>query len=477
MAVPGSAYTGFGSFHSDNIQDLIAQSDSDYRPPTIPPDICMPEFPSYDAMMTSLLEPLEELGSGGCFGKALLDRGVFLLDRKWTFLNHGAFGATCLPALRAAEVWRRHTERQPLLSFDRVLLPHLVRIVRLVSRVIGARSCADVVLVPNATQGLWACIQTAARVLHPDDAILTLDIGYGSVKKMVKEVTKRFPVKHVEVTVPLPPVGDASSADIALQIHTTLEQALKSHGHVKLVLVDAITSNTAICLPVKRITELCHRHGAAVIVDAAHALGQIPLNVSDWGADIVVGNFHKWWCAARGAAFVYSNGDLDLDHFRVPRPEALVISHGYGHGMLSEFSWDGNRDYSAWLALDASDRFWSSLGVDRAREYCVGLLRDAATLLVKDWSTRTLVPLDMCHMMALVEVPVRDEHSTDDNQKLTSDNAKFLQDKLHYQYSIEVPVKCVDSRLWVRISAAVYNTIEDYQRLSAVIREIFPMSV
>ena len=106
MAVERTGYLGFGSFHSDNVEELIKQSEEEYQAPPIPSAVCQPEFSDYDAMLTSLLKPLQQSQSINLFGSALLSCGVFLLDRKWIFLNHGAFGAACLPALRAAELWR-----------------------------------------------------------------------------------------------------------------------------------------------------------------------------------------------------------------------------------------------------------------------------------------------------------------------------------------------------------------------------------
>lgn len=439
MAVARSGYVGFGSFHSDNVEELIGQSDREYQSPTIPPEVSLPDFPSYEAMMTSFLRPLQELGEQ-CYGSVLLEQGIFMLDRKWTFLNHGAFGAACTPALKAAEHWRRYAETQPLLCFDRVLLPQLVRIVRLVSTIIGARSCTEVVLVPNATQGLWSAIQSAAKALQTDDTILTLNICYGSVKRMVAEVVKLYGLKHHEVVIPLPPDVDSSVESISDKIVALVENALSAIGCVRLVLLDGITSNTAISLPVQRITDLCHRHGAAVIVDAAHALGQMDMTVIQWDADIVVGNFHKWWCSPRGAAFMWWSKvratEESSQHQCLPPPRPLVISHGFGHGMLSEFSWDGNRDYSSWLALDATAKFWDQIGVEKTKAYCHGLLRNAVALLLQRWSTRTLVPLEMCSMMALVELPMhtsRTKTSTvEDGTPGASVEGKILFKKLSF---------------------------------------------
>ena len=51
----------------------------------------------------------------------------------------------------------------------------------------------------------------------------------------------------------------------------------------------------------------------------------------------------------------------------------------------------------------------------------------------------------------------------------TSTDAKYVQDRLHFDYQVECPVKCIDGHLYVRISAHVYNQASDYVRLAECI--------
>lgn len=53
-----------------------------------------------------------------------------------------------------------------------------------------------------------------------------------------------------------------------------------------------------------------------------------------------------------------------------------------------------------------------------------------------------------------------------DNPSLTS------QEKLHHDYKVEVPIKCLNGKLYVRISAHIYNMLEDYQKLAIAIRNL-----
>lgn len=90
------------------------------------------------------------------------------------------------------------------------------------------------------------------------------------------------------------------------------------------------------------------------------------------------------------------------------------------------------------------------------------LLSQAVALLTETWGTTTLVPLDMCACMALVQLP----DGIGQDTPATSADAKYIQDLLHHHHSIECPVKCIQGVLYVRISAMMYNTIDDYRKLA-----------
>lgn len=164
--VAKSGYQNFGSFHTENVQDLVAQDAGVYQPPALP-------FQQPAAV------PVDWDGS---FGSSLCSQ--FCIDlAKWVFLNHGAFGGVCRAAQAEASLWRDHCESQPLTFIDRELFPHVVRVTR---EIAGFMSCRpqDVVFVPNATTGLNTVIKSIQ--LGASDSVYMLNIGYGSVKKMLQ---------------------------------------------------------------------------------------------------------------------------------------------------------------------------------------------------------------------------------------------------------------------------------------------------
>lgn len=89
----------------------------------------------------------------------------------------------------------------------------------------------------------------------------------------------------------------------------------------------------------------------------------------------------RWLCAPRGSAFLH----VQQAHQAHVRP--LIVSHGWGSGFVSEFIWDGCRDYAPLLAVSAALRAWRALGPDAVRAYQRQLLEAAVGLLAEAWGT------------------------------------------------------------------------------------------
>lgn len=434
-------YQGFGSFHSDNVEDMIsAVAHGAWDGPGIL------EFEQ--AILDSHPPP-----AGG-----LLSAEHLCLDPAWTFLNHGAFGAPAQVPMQVAEAWRRRFELQPLRAIDRWLFPLLVRTLQTLSAELHA-DIRSLALVPNATTGLNAAF--GSLPLGPGDVVAYLDIAYGSVKKMLAEYTARASATLHCIHVPL-----AAGAPTPAELVELVRAALPP-GCTTLVL-DHITSNTALTLPILDIAAAARAAGVAwVVVDGAHALGAVPLDaalLASAGITHYVTNAHKWYCAPRGVAVLY-----------VPEPahraalKSPIISHGWDAGFASGFIWDGARDYAAALAVPVLAAWWEQAGGVLAVSRRAGeLLQQAVQHLCSAWGTRAHArDLSMYSRMALVGLPeaaIADGELASQPER-TSTHAKLLQDALYYQHRIEVPVKCIAGQLYVRISAGPAAQMRDFDAL------------
>lgn len=444
-------YKSIGSFHSDNVEELIGIPTDLYRPPSLPFDAVPPpsDFPV----------PLES---------------DFMLQRpEWTFLNHGAFGASLRCGYDRAQQWRLHLERQPLRFFDRDLLPHLVHSARQMAEFVNADR-SGIALLPNVTTGINTAIAGYVRE-HRNPQILLWDVSYGSVKTIARAYCDRV----VEIPLQSSYFTDSWDEDVFME---ALEDQMAKHDDWTgtLFIIDHTTSNTALNFPIERLAKRAKEAGMLTLLDGAHGLLAQKIDFDRLpSVDIYISNGHKWLSCPRGVAFLYCPHE-ELRETILRKP--AVISHGYDDGYLSRFIWDGTRDYAAQLALPVVLDFWTRADPALMRTWMHMKLTDAVQVIAQSWYPMfakdvddwqgevTLGSMEMHSAMALVRLPPRLCGSSL-NPK-TSTDAKRIQDYL-YDNKIEVPIKCINEVLYVRVSCHIYNELEEYDRLAQVMLD-FP---
>src|SRR5918911_425507 len=225
-------------------------------------------------------------------------REAFLLERGVRFLNHGSFGATPLVVLQSAERWRRRMEANP----DRFMREGLPLPLRRALQRLGVFLTAgaeDLVFVENAT----AAVSTVLRALdlRPGDEILGTSQRYGAVRQAVEFVCRRSGCTYVEADVTLP----------VTTVHEMVQPIVrKLSDKTRLVVLDHIASPTGLVFPIASLSAAARRAGARVLVDGAHAPGQLAFELPALGAHWYVGNCHKWLFAPKGTAFLWAAPDV-----------------------------------------------------------------------------------------------------------------------------------------------------------------------
>ena len=380
------------------------------------------------------------------FGRAL--RAEWLLEPRMDFLNHGSFGATPRRVLAEQDRWRLQMERQPLHFFTELLPTALRDAATQLGGLVGSAG-EDLAFVDNATTGVNAVLRSLS--LEPDDEVLTTNHVYGAVARTIDFVTRRAGARGVFLDVPFPPRDPE-------QVIELLAAAITPR--TKIAVVDHITSATGLVLPVKRLIELCRERGLPVLVDGAHGPGMLPLNLTELGADWYTGNCHKWLCSAKGCAFLWTN-----PHSQVARSNLhpTVISHGLDEDWPAEFDFVGTRDYTPYLSLPAALAFHQELGPERIHRYIRELVIEAGANLCAAWGVESAVPAAMIGSLLTLPIP----------QEIEGDQtlAFALRKKVWETHRIEVPFVPFNGKIWLRISAQVYNELSDYRRLE----DIFPL--
>jgi isopenicillin-N epimerase len=169
---------------------------------------------------------------------------------------------------------------------------------------------ADFGFVTNATEGINAVLRSLA--LQPGDELLTTNHVYHAVRQAMRLMARRAGATMRELEVPFP----VQSAE---QIQRTVINALSAR--TRLLVIDHITSPTALVFPMERIIAGCAAAGVDVLVDGAHAPGMVRLDVAKLGATYYAGNLHKWACAPKGSAFLWVTPD------RKKEVHPTIVSH------------------------------------------------------------------------------------------------------------------------------------------------------
>jgi isopenicillin-N epimerase len=389
---------------------------------------------------------------GRSFGRGML--GHWHLDPDVTYLNHGTVGAPPRRVLDAQQRLRDEMERQPSRFLLRELssivvgggplpIPRLRAAAAEVAAFVGARG-DNLVFVDNATTGVNAVLRSFD--LRPGDEILLLDGCYGAVLNTARYVARERggTARTVPLPNPLPAYEEVAGLIAGAMSPST-----------RIVVVDHIMSERALCLPVAEIAAACRARGAAVLVDGAHAPGAIPLDIPSLGADWYTGNLHKWAQAPHTSAILWAAAD------RQAGLHPVVISWGLDQGFTAEFDMVGTRDPTAHLVAPEGIAFMRDLGFETMWRYNHGLAWEAAALLTARLGTA--IDGDERWVGTMVTVPLPERAGR------TREDAGRLRDALLFEDRIEVQLHAWHDRLWVRVSAQVYNDIHDVERLAAAL--------
>ncbi|HEX9983521.1 MAG TPA: aminotransferase class V-fold PLP-dependent enzyme [Thermoanaerobaculia bacterium] len=383
-------------------------------------------------------------------------RHHWLLDPNITFLNHGSFGATPKHVLAKQDEYRHRMENEPVRFFVRELEALLDDAREELARFLNADP-GGLAFVYNATAGVNAVLRSLDLDKH--DELLVTDHEYNASRNALDYVAGIAGARVVVVDIPFP----IASSDVIVE--RMMERVT---DRTRLVLLDHVTSQTALIFPVEELVQKLAERRIDVLIDGAHGPGFLPLDLQALGAAYYTGNLHKWVCAPKGAAFLYVHKN------RRASIRPVSISHGASATRTDrsrfqlEFDWTGTFDPSAWLAVPEALRYVGTL-IDGGWTEVMRVNRELALrgrdLILARLGIDRPAPNSMLGAMAAIPLP---DGSATSAPSLYGDP---LQDALFFDHRIEVPVVPWPStpKRVLRISAHLHNTLGEYERLADVL--------
>jgi hypothetical protein len=255
-------------------------------------------------------------------------------------------------------------------------------------------------------------INTILRNLkyNDKDVIIYFDTIYGAIEKTLKSIQETNP------QVSLRKVGHGQ--DFAYTLPCTHPEILNAFSQTisrilydgytpRVAVFDAIVSRPGVRFPFERLTKMCKEYGILSVIDGAHAVGHIPLNLSGLDADFFVSNCHKWMYTPRGCAVMH-----------VPkRNQALIrtsfpTSHGFvaideqqdsehssdgKNAFVRLFQWVATTDGSPYYCVPAALNFRQNLcpgGEEAIYKYIRETAQRGADLLAMELGTEVMDEMD-----------------------------------------------------------------------------------
>jgi isopenicillin-N epimerase len=377
------------------------------------------------------------------------------LDPAVAFLNHGSFGSCPRAILEKQAEMRARLEREPVDFLVREMPGLLAGAREALAAFVGA-DADDLAFVPNATAGINAVVRSLD--FAPGDEILTTDHAYAACRKTLDYVAARSGARVTVASIPFPLRSEEDVVSAVLSAVTS---------RTRLAMLDHVTSPTALVFPVERLVAGLSVRGVDTLVDGAHALGMVPLDLTRLGAAYYTSNAHKWLCAPKGAAFLHARKD------RQKGLHPVAISHGYAGGearFREEFDWTGTIDPTPALSIPDCIAYLGGLlrgGWPELMATNRELALRARGIFLERLGGTAACPSAMVGSMAAAFLPTPSKESP-----LFGLDREALGDLIR-ERGVEAwfHPSPSDGAMLVRLSAQLYNTEQQYARLASLIAE------
>jgi selenocysteine lyase/cysteine desulfurase len=325
------------------------------------------------------------------------------------------------------------------------------------------------VLVPNTTNGIETVLRSVAY--RAGDVVITFATIYEAFANTLTYLAQTTPLHTASIDYILP-VSDAS---ICAALEAAIVAARAAGQTPRLVLFDTINALPGVRMPFERLTALCRAHGVLSCINGVHGIGQLPRNLGVLDPDFFVTSCHKWLYVPRGCGVLY-----------VPQRNqsllrsTLPTSFGFRQGFVADFANLGTLDDSSYLCIPAAIRWRATLtwqgwtGEEAIIAYGLHLARTGGQIVADILGTEVLEndegTLGNC-AMTNIRLPLALSPAACD-ATTPKDVGSWIMETRITKRSTSVSVFPYAGAWWVRLSAPVYITCEDFRTAGLQLRKI-----
>ncbi|KOC11242.1 hypothetical protein AFLA70_617g000400 [Aspergillus flavus AF70] len=406
------------------------------------------------------------------FGKPM--RQHFLFDDSWVNMNHGSFGAIpkyvrkCL--LEKQDLVEKSPDAFVRYDYSKHLLESRKAVADLVNAPLGT-----IALIPNATSGIDTILRNLDYTAR--DHILSFSTVYGAAERTMLHLAETTGVNVTRIPLAYP----LSDAEVLHRLYCTVAQVREKDEEIKVVVFDTIVFQPGVRMPFEALITACRELDILSCVDAAHCVGQIPIDLSDLEPDFFVSNLHKWLFVPRGCAVLYvpsRNQHLMRTTFPTSwgyRPKNATCQGQFRQTSDEQSEFEtlfesfGTMDYSPFLCVADALRFRRMVcgGEEKIMRYNSELADRGGRTMARILGTAILDNVEGsltrgCSMVN-VRLPV-------DLEGRLEEVGEWIAKTLVRRHRTYVPVFVHAGQLWARVSAQVYLDEGDFVFLGEALK-------
>jgi len=246
-------------------------------------------------------------------------------------------------------------------------------------------------------------------------------------------------------------------------------------------------------MPWEDLTAICKEEGVLSLVDGAHGIGHIPIDLSATDPDFFVSNAHKWLFVPRGCA-VFFVPERNQHLIR----SSLPTSHGFVHkssssihnplpatnrtDYVNQFMFLGTIDYSNYLVVPECIKWREEVcgGEKAIMEYNTKLTREGGQAVAKILGTKVLDTkngsLTNCNLinvlLPLAVSPVEIEGKNTVKPEFGTTAREWIQETLIEDHKTFIAIFEFQDQWWARLSGQVYLDVEDFEWAGKALKDM-----
>ncbi|MGE5340477.1 MAG: aminotransferase class V-fold PLP-dependent enzyme [Candidatus Omnitrophota bacterium] len=396
-------------------------------------------------------------------------RREFVFQPGIIYLNSGTEGSMPKPVLSQYSVYLQKWASSPsyFFAFSEVMDDWQKRNREKVAQFLGT-TLDNICLTNNTSEGL-SMTALGLNFKAGDEVISTLQ-DFPSSESVFHVLQKTRGIVYTQLPLPTPTV---SKEEIIAAFKTSITPKTRA------LCFSHINYTTGLRMPAKELCDLARENNLISIVDGAHALGMIPLDVEAMGCDFYATSGHKWLNGPPGTGVLYIR---DAQH----NPFGLVpiISELYGfetaYTIVEMLQIRGCNNTPGFTAMVDAIEFNQNIGKETIEDRILELNTYLKNRVVKEWGEQCLLspPGEDTHSLSsgiASFIPSKDYWKRYDKEFINDLSWKIIGDYKIWIRSISFLDKCSDGNKLtyaIRVSTNLFNNFEDIDKLMAALREV-----